>query len=212
MSRKQLYVDWETLNRLIKANSEKQKVVSMPDEVWYVPEAAKPPEPEWMAEKFDDLKAIIEEEVLNSRDKVASVSEQQYGEATECIRDGLQIKVDEDSKTIILLLVLDTQQESNNVSRHVHCDDGICFGGYVYDMPKDAYIVKCVDYMCLGTIPVSFVASVPKVGGWNIRVPMTEQVVERLLAPYYKRMLKGVREKYPKPRYALHYMQMLECN
>jgi len=215
MSRKQLYVDWETLNKLIKAKDQKKKAIVMPDQAWYNPE---PPEIEvpnapWVEENqlLDGLQKLLEEESGNARDKVSSVSEKQYNEALNDIRAGLSIDLDPSSKTVVVVVVFDQEVERNNTPHHIHCNDGIGFGGYVKDIPKDAYILDCVDFVSLGTIPVSFTVAVPKTGGWKVAVPMPEKVVEKLLAPYYRRVLKGIREKYPSPRFALHYMQMLGC-
>jgi len=214
MSRKQVYVDWESLNKLIRAKNQKKAIV-MPNEGWYEPNDGLelPNAPEWaqQANLLDGLEGLLEEESLNAKEKVSSVAENQYDEAVSDIRDSFHIELDRENKTVVVLVIMDQEVPKNNTPHHIHCPDGVGFGGYVKDIPKDAYLVDCLDYVSLGTIPVSFSVSVPKSGGWRVAVPMSEKVVEKLLAPYYKRVLKGVRERYPKPRFVLHYMQMLGC-
>lgn len=213
MSRKkQLYVDWETLNKLIQAKNQKKVVITMPDNTWY--EAYKPPQAnqEWAEHNLlEGLQRVIEEEDANAKEKVTSVSEGQYEDAVEHIREGLEIEIMQDEKTVVVLIVMDKEQPANNVAKYIHSQEGICFSGYVKDTAKDSYIVDCVDFVPLGTIPIAFRVAMPMSGHWKTTVPMSEKVVEKLLAPFYKRTLKGLREKYPKPRFAFHYMQMLSC-
>jgi hypothetical protein len=214
MSRKQLYVDWETLNRLIQAKNKKKATLAMPGNIWYdggPQEIEVPAAPAWADEQLlQDIQRVFEEEQQNAREKVVSVSEKHHQEAAEGIRESLVIEP-VDGKTVVVAVVIDTENQHHNVPKHIHCQDGIGFGGYVRDVPKDAYIVDCVDYVTLGTIPVCFNVSLPHTGGWKMPLPMSDKVIEKLLPPYYKRTLKVLREKYPKPKFEVHYMQMLGC-
>ena len=211
MTRKQLFVDWETLNKLIKLKDDKTKAKLMPIQD-PLAHAQPPGEADWFEEvELADLEKMIGEAQLNATEKVAYApdGDEQLNAVAE-MRNAFVIDAVQ-SKTVVVLVIVDNDQPQNNEQRHVHCQDGEAFAGYVKDVPKDAYIVDCVDFLSLGVIPVSFTLSLPHTGGWHIPIPMAEAVVEKLLPKYYKRVLNDARHKYPKPRYEFHFLQMQGC-
>jgi hypothetical protein len=212
MSRKQLYVDWDTLNKLIKAKD--KKAFAMPDQLAYQPIIAQPAAlMQWADDVLaDDLAGIFTTEAANAKDKVPlpGPDDETTEWAAKAVRDALAIEFC-DEATIVVLVIKDAAFPKNNSPRHIHCTDGIGFSGYVKDVPKDAYIVECVDFVSLGMIPVSLRVSLTGAAGWNMQMPMPEAVVEKFLARYYRGLLGRYREMFPGPRYELHYIQMLNC-
>lgn len=208
MPRKKYTVELDVLNRLIQA---KNKATSMPDNIW---EGQNNQPPQWILNLAqENIGSLVNQEVQNAKDKMAStVGEGRYEEMIALLRESLELRFDESKQTVVVLLVMDDEKPENNVSQHVHCEDGTGFAGYVFDCPKDAYLVECVEHIPLGVIPVAAIASLPKTGGWKTVVPFSEKMVEVMIPSYYRRILKTTREKYPKPKYSFQYMQMLGCN
>lgn len=217
MSRKQLFVDWNTLNQLIQAKD--KKAIVMPGEnLWDNEYAAEFGEkklatPDWANPKLvQDIDAEFDQQMVNARDKMIRPEKQAYTDAEAEIGGFFRVEAIPDEKTVVVLVVKDLHNPHNNTQQHIHCQDGTGFCGYVRDMSKDSYIAECVDFLSLGNVHVSYRMSLPNTGGWTMRVPMPPAVLERLLSPYYKRALKEARAKYPNPRYELHFMQMIGCD
>jgi hypothetical protein len=73
---------------------------------------------------------------------------------------------------------------------------GESFGGYGYDTVCDSFFVNCVEYVPLGTIPVSFRLSVPGFPA-KYALPLTESLIEKYLIPTQKKTLQALKEKHP---------------
>lgn len=214
MSRKQLFVDWNTLNQLIH-NKDKKVIVMPGNQLW--DEAGNYSNrvlvPEWADNNLlHDIEAVFDKQVSDSRDRVVRPEKKQYTEAEAQIAAAFTVETIHDDKTVVVLVVRDKAHPENNTPRHIHCQDGTGFCGYVRDLGKDSYIANCVDFMSLGNIHVAYRVTMPNTGGWSMQVPMPEVVVERLISPYYKRALKEAKDKYPHPDYELHFMQMIGCD
>jgi hypothetical protein len=207
--KKQVYVDWDTLNKIIQA---RKKALIMPETPWYQDGGDAHGVPPWSNEALmADIPAVVSKEIENTKDKAMTVGEQQYAPVAEALLGSMIVEAIEEP-TVVVMVVVDEQDSSKNLPRHVHCADGIGIPGYVRDMEKDAYIVDCVDFISLGKIPVSFRVTIPGTGGWTVPVPMPGPAVEKLLPPYYKRVVKATISKYPRPCYTIHYVQMTDCN
>lgn len=213
MSRKQLFIDWNTLNQLINAK-EKKAIVMPSDNFWSDIEAPSAKlVPEWADHQLlADIEGVFDAEVANARDKLVRPATHEFTDAEAEIAGQMRFEAVPDEKTIVVLVVVDTEEPGNNKQQHIACQDGTGFCGYVRDLSKDSYIADCVDFLTLGNVHVSYRLTMPNTAGWTMRVPIPPVVLERLLSPYYKRALKEARVKYPAPRFEHHYMQMIGCD
>lgn len=214
MSRKQLFVDWNTLNQLIH-NKDKKVIVMPGNKLW--DDAGNHNStvlvPDWADNNlFGDIEAIFDQQVQDSRDRVVRPEKKEYTESEAMIAAAFTVETIRDEKTVVVLVVRDVAHPEKNTPKHIHCQDGTGFCGYVRDLGKDSYIAECVDFLSLGNVHVAYRVSMPGTGGWNMKVPMPQEVVERLISPYYKRALSEARAKYPQPEYELHFMQMIGCD
>lgn len=214
MSRKQLFVDWKALNQLIQ-NKEK-KVITMPgNQLWddYGNYADRIIVPKWADNGLlDDIEEVFDQQINNSRDRIVRPQDKEYTESEQQVVNAFMVETIHDEKTVVVLVIRDLMYPENNVQKHIYCQDGVGFCGYVRDLTKDSYIAECVDFVSLGNIHVSYRVKMPNTGGWSMQVPMPEVVIEKLISPYYKRILDEVKHKYPHPKYELNYMQMIGCD
>ncbi len=133
-------------------------------------------------------------------------------EAVEGIRGALQIRV-KPERTFVHLLVIDTHNSLNH-SISIPCSRGHSMSGYarVKDVANDAYLMDGVEYLSLGQIPISCEISLPNTGAWSVEAPLPDHLVERMLSSFHRRQAKAMKAKYPKPRFEIHYVQMLGCH
>lgn len=215
MSRKQMFVDWKSLNQLIQ-NKEKKVIVMPGNQLWddYGNYAANQIiVPKWADDKLlTDIEEIIHQQINNSHDRIVRPNNTEYTEAEQQIVNAFMVETVHDEKTIVVLVIRDLMYPENNIQKHIYCQDGVGFCGYVRDLTKDSYIAECVDFVSLGNIHVSYKIKMPNTGGWSMQVPMPESVIEKLISPYYKRILDEAKQKYPHPKYELNYMQMIGCD
>jgi hypothetical protein len=214
MSRKQLFVDWNTLNQLIY--NKDNKVIAMPaNELWdnagnqqkhiFVPGWAD-------NDLLSNIEEIVSERAKDSRERMARPDEQEYQNSESQIAAAFTVEMVKGEKTVVVLVVRDVKHPKNNKHKRIQCQDGTGFCGYVLDLASDSYIVECLEFISLGNVHASYTLTMPNTAGWKMQIPMPESVIERLISPYHKRVLVQTREKYPRPDYELHFMQMIGCD
>lgn len=113
--------------------------------------------------------------------------------------------------TIVFAIVVDNENDNNNVPSAIRCFGGVPFGGYCHDLGRDSYLIRCVEFFQLGNMPFAFQITMPHIGEWKIKVPIPEKILVKHFAPQYSKMLEEYREKYKKPRFDIHFIQMLGC-
>ncbi len=139
------------------------------------------------------------------------LNEEQFEEAMQLVKDNIVVEAST-YRTLIFLVIKDLQDKNKPLS--ISCSNGLGISGYakVRDVNEDCYLLDGVECYSLGSIPFAIKMTVPNSGGWSIDVPMPDKMVERYLAPFFKRQLKEVKQKYPKPKFEWNYFQILSCN
>ncbi len=117
-----------------------------------------------------------------------------------------------DERTLVFAVAVDKKEDENNAMTAIKCNGGTAFGGYARDLARDSYIVQCVECAQLGQIPFSYFLTMDNVGQWRIKVPLSEDVIEKHLTPANSLILTEFRKKWPKKKYDIHFIQMLGCN
>ncbi len=131
-------------------------------------------------------------------------------EMFDTVRDAFRIKrVPE--RTLINVVIVDRTGEQNSVVG-IRCYGGVAFGGYAKDCSADAYLVECAQTVQFGSVPFSLKLTMPKCGSWSVEIPIPERVLVKSFSPAQRKMLAELREKFPKDRYDIHYLQMLLAN
>lgn len=140
------------------------------------------------------------------------LSDEQFEEMIGLVKENVVIEASR-YRTLVFLVIKDTTGELNKPLT-IPCADGYGISGYakVRDIADDCYLMDGVEYYSLGSIPFAVKLTVPNSGGWKVDLPMPDKMVERYMAPFFRRQLKEHRQKYPKPRFAWHYFQILNCN
>lgn len=140
------------------------------------------------------------------------LSDEQFEETMELVKENVVIEASR-NRTLVFLVIKDTQGEFNK-PQTIPCSDGYGISGYarVRDIGEDCYLLDAVECYSLGSIPFAIKLTIPNSGGWKVDLPMPDKMVDRYIAPFFRRQLKEYRQKYPKPRYAWHYFQILNCN
>lgn len=114
-------------------------------------------------------------------------------------------------QTFIIVAASHHDNNKNFVNR-ISCKKGLPIGGYTYDSQSDSYFFECADYFHLGYIPISFMAKMKGIQGWQIRVPASENVIKRHLTALQKKELRNFKNAFKAEEYFLHYIQMIDPN
>jgi hypothetical protein len=110
----------------------------------------------------------------------------------------------------IIVVAVDTEVNSGNDINLIKCE-GEPLGCYAYDAKHDGYLVSCAGYTDLGSVSVAYrIKSQGSLDNNNI-IALPDELVEKYLTPNQKRTLKAFREKYATPRYAVQFMQAINC-
>ena len=114
-------------------------------------------------------------------------------------------------RTYIIVTAHNHEFGRNYVNR-ISCKKGLPIGGYIYDSQSDSYHVDCADYFHLGYIPISFFVKIKATSDWQVRIPMTENVIKRYLTSLQKKELKNFKNIFKAEDYNFQYIQMIDPN
>lgn len=162
------------------------------------------------SESLEEIDVTSDEADEEMHENRAELTDEQFNACLTEIQEAFSIQA-RDEKTVVFLLVIDLEGE--NYDLKVPCMSGYSLSGYarLRDNSEDCYLVNCVEVVHLGHVPIVFELSIKKTGGWKTIIPMPDKIIEKYLNSYFKRQVKAVKKKYPRPRYEFHYIQMLDC-
>jgi len=107
--------------------------------------------------------------------------------------------------TYVLAVAIHKQDKQNTLTR-IPCKKCIPLGGYAYDVSNDCLCVRCVDYLALGFIPISYELSLGRF--WKTAVPMPAPILETYLTETQAELLTNFKETYADVnKYELDYIQ-----
>lgn len=115
------------------------------------------------------------------------------------------------SERTYLVVTAIHKDQSRNIVNRISCKKVVPIGGYIYDSLSDTYQVECCDYLHLGYIPFSLMATVPNTG-WRFRVPMCEATIKRFMTDLQKKELKNFKSHFKNSDYHIEFMQMIDAN
>lgn len=113
---------------------------------------------------------------------------------------------------VIVLAVHNNLASSSNVVRKVPTRRGIPIGGYVHDSTNDCYLVRCVDMVILGYVPISFKMQLKGLASWAVDVPVPETILRRHLSPTQRNELKKFMNNFENIDVSFEFIQMLGLN
>lgn len=167
-------------------------------------------------------KKMADVKVTYEPDMTAPFSGNGYGEMTaaltpsdeedfDYLRESFQIfRVNE--QTLVFAVAIDKENQAANILSAIRCSGAIPFGGYVHDNSRDAYLVSCVEYLQIGSLPFTFLVTMANMGEWKMKVPIPEKVLARSFSPQQKKGLETWSEKFKDKRYEIHFLQMIGCH
>jgi hypothetical protein len=115
------------------------------------------------------------------------------------------------SETYVIAVAVCKDGTKNFINR-ISCKKGIPIEGYIYDAQSDCYFIECSDYLHIGNISVSFVASSKSRNCWKINVPLPENVIKKYLSETQKKDLKNFKAHFNNDEYTINYIQMVAPN
>lgn len=128
-------------------------------------------------------------------------------------RDVLKgIIVSESNLETYLIAVAVHKDSSKNFINRISCKKGIPLDGYVYDAQSDSYFIECTDFLHVGVIPVSFVATAKDSYFWKMNIPLPEVVIKKYLTEIQKKDLKNFKSHFSSQDYMINYVQMVNPN
>ena len=123
---------------------------------------------------------------------------------------GLDVK-ESINETYLIAVAVNIDHAKNFLNR-ISCKKGIPIDGYVYDAQSDCYFIECADFLHLGAIPVSFVATAKNSLQWRMNLPLPESVIKKYLNPTQKKDLKTFKSHFKQDEYTISYIQMVNPN
>jgi hypothetical protein len=162
---------------------------------------------------INDFEALPGEDEAAMDLNHSQLSTHQFDEAVTMARESMSVEAVK-RKTLIFLIVKDTHDIDNNRHLQVPCNDGYGLGGYakVRDVANDCYLVEGVEVCPLGSVPFTFSLTMPSSSGWRVHLPIPDRVVDKYMAPFFRRQVRELRQKFSRPRYDWHYFQIVACD
>lgn len=123
------------------------------------------------------------------------------------IKDKLDITITDRATYIIVLLVDNRIRENTNKLLKIPCKTGD-YCSVAYDTLTDSIIVECVEFIHLGSIPISYCIKMPYNFGWGGFLPIPPELVKKYLSAEQAATLDSLRNKYESSIFDIHYIQM----
>lgn len=114
-------------------------------------------------------------------------------------------------QTYVIVVACNLDRNRNFINR-INCKKGLPIGGYIYDSQSDCYHLECADYLILGYVPMSFSVKVKGFSGWQMRVPIPENILKKFFSTLQKKELKNFKNKFPLTNYEIQFVQMVDPN
>jgi len=126
------------------------------------------------------------------------------------LKGDLVVSVLESCGTRIILSACSSVKELNE-TKFLSCKGFLPIGNLVYELQSDNYIINCFDYIDLGTVPISLVATTKGCPSWSAKMPLPEKVIKKHLNSKQKKEIKNFLSKFDK-EFSFSYVQMLDPN
>jgi hypothetical protein len=124
-------------------------------------------------------------------------------------RDKLKLQLVSDASYVIMLSI--SERDEENIIRRLAAKRGVPLVPYAYNAVGEYYNIRCVEFMSLGLVPVSFQLTLPGVPLWKVRVPMPEEVLERFLSEEQKLEVAHFKATAKEANLRVEYLQMVSC-
>ena len=107
------------------------------------------------------------------------------------------------------IFVLALNPSKNKLTSIVYKEKSIPIAGYTYDAKFGQYYVDCVEYLDLGTIPISFSIRIDKISRWECKILLTESTIKKYLDQQQLVKLENFKKKNKNCRF--EFMQLVSC-
>jgi hypothetical protein len=126
------------------------------------------------------------------------------------IKSNIEVSISSEQTYIIVVAI--HKDRSRNTIGKISCKKGLPIGGYIYDSQTDTYHIECMDFLHLGFTPVSFIGRIKGITHWEMRIPMSENVIKKYLSTLQKKELKNFRHHFGVEEYDIQFIQMIDAN
>ena len=150
-----------------------------------------------------------ESRISSQEDVINDVEKQSLKNAREVHGSISIIQAEQETYVIAVAICLD---KSKNFINKINCKRGVPIQGYVYDAQSDSYFLECSDFLHIGIVPASFVATFKNYSGWKMFVPMPESVIKRHLNDSQKKDLKQFKNHFKADEFIINFIQMVNPN
>lgn len=163
------------------------------------------------AQFLNPSKKVIEEysEIMPEVDSDATKNPTDI-EMFSWVRDGF--KIIRTAERTLIYAVVKSNDLTKNTAGQIKCCGGIAFGGYARDAANDTFLVECVEYVNLGSVPFGFRLEMPNCGSWYTEIPIPEKVLDKALTPTQRKVLSDLYEKYPSETHEVFFLQLSVSN
>lgn len=93
----------------------------------------------------------------------------------------------------------------------ISCKLGIPVRGYTYDSQTDCYYLEGIDYLNLGSVPLSYKLAT-KDGSWQVKIPIPESLLLKNFDSLQKKDLLNFKNNFPEDKFAYYFVQMINPN
>lgn len=144
----------------------------------------------------DDLNDLIFKEETPSLDEIVESE----------IKKSINIKTCVESTHVFVLALNNSKNKLISID---YKEKSVPMTGCTYDAKFGKFYVECVEYLDLGTIPVSFSIKIDRISRWECKIPLTESVINNYLSEQQIASLEAYKIRNKGCRF--EFMQLVSC-
>ena len=100
------------------------------------------------------------------------------------------------------------KEYSKNHVQTIKFDSGIALSAGVYDSYNDCFYARCEDYTFIGLVSLSVSCTVKDNQNWAHKIPLSRDILNKILNKADKKTLRDFVKKYPEEKYKIEFLQL----
>jgi hypothetical protein len=143
---------------------------------------------------FDKKTISFYDKLFNQQDQEYHNVPQVYDKDAKDFRSSIKFNIEFDPTTVVAIAV--HADAGRNMKTKIKCHHSIPLPGYKYNTVNDTCSVTCYDFLCLGTVGISYRAKIQGTAGWEFRIPMPVDVIKRYLNHDQRKAYKEFQDRF----------------
>lgn len=123
------------------------------------------------------------------------------------IKNSMIFEISNHGNMFIFAMAVAKDEKKNEIQKIIF-DSGVSISAGVYDTFNNCFYVKCEDYLFIGSIPLCVFCRVEENQNWVQKVPLSKNVLDKVMEKSQKKILRSFLRKYPEENYKLEFLQL----